>query len=82
MTYTTDRVNLGFGTHVYCTDEECGKLAHIAVDPITHQQFPPQGWRVADKRQKMGGEGEMITYASNESENRECVGCDVGHPAP
>lgn len=37
MTYTTDRVNLTFGTHVYCTDEECGKLAHIAVDPTTQQ---------------------------------------------
>lgn len=37
MTYTTDRVNLTFGTHVYCTDEECGKLAHVAVDPTTQQ---------------------------------------------
>ena len=34
---TTDRVNLTFGTHVYCTDEECGKLAHIVVDPTTRK---------------------------------------------
>ncbi len=37
MTYTTDRITLTFGTHVYCTDKECGKLAYVVVDPTTQQ---------------------------------------------
>ncbi len=37
MPNTKTTGNLTFGTRVYCTDKECGKLAYVAVDPATHQ---------------------------------------------
>lgn len=31
----TTTMNLTTGTHVYCTDQECGRLAHVVVEPAT-----------------------------------------------